>query len=189
MDIKQLQAALGVQPVDGIIGPVTAVALIAAAKAGRVTVASLPVTAPGKIPAADIPASGLAKLDGVHRDLVAVIAAASAACDTPFTVIEGLRTVARQKELVARGASKTIRSRHLTGHAVDLWPLDPVTGKALPAGTPAAEARLWADLRIIAAAVKVEAKARDVALEWGGDWASFPDGPHFQLSWAAYPAA
>lgn len=188
MEIKQLQAALDV-PQDGSIGPVTTAALIAAARAGRVTVAPLPVTAPDKVPAADIPASGLAKLDGVHRDLVAVIAAASAACDTPFTVIEGLRTVARQKELVARGASKTMRSRHLTGHAVDLWPLDPVTGKALPAGTPAAEARLWADLRIIAAAVKSEAKARGIAVEWGGDWATFRDGPHFQLTWAAYPAA
>lgn len=187
MDIRQIQAALGVT-VDGALGPITTGALIDAVRAGRVTVAPAPVTAPDKVPAADIPASGLTKLDGVHRDLAAVVTAASAACATPFTVIEGLRTVTRQKELVASGASKTMRSRHLTGHAVDLWPLDPLTGKALPAGTPGAEARLWADLRVIAAAVKAKAKERGIAIEWGGDWASFKDGPHFQLSWAAYPA-
>ena len=188
MDVKEIQTILGVEPVDGIIGPATTAALVAAAKAGRVTVGPVPVSAPDKVPAADIPASGHARLDRVHRDLVAVVTDAAARCNVPFTVIEGSRTAARQKELVARGASKTMRSRHLTGHAVDLWPLDPVTGKALPSGTPAAEARLWADLRIIADAVKAAAAARGVSVEWGGDWASFPDGPHFQLTWAAYPA-
>jgi len=113
----------------------------------------------------------------------------------PFTVIEGVRTAERQAELVKAGASKTTNSRHLTGHAVDLWPLDPATGKALPsdaaypAGSRAAKQasdRLWADLRAIAGVVKAVAKDRGVNIEWGGDWGW--DAPHFQLNRAAYPA-
>ena len=117
--------------------------------------------------------------------LADLIREASARCETPFTVIEGLRTAERQRQLVAAGASKTLNSRHLTGHAVDLWPLDPATGKALPAGTKTAEARLWADLRAIAAVVKAVAKERGVLIEWGGDWGW--DAPHFQLNRTAYP--
>ena len=189
--LKPLQAALGLAP-DGIRGPLTTAAILAAADAGRLMVAARndngPVTAPAKVPQGDVPAPSMDRLRGVNPALVAVVLAASEACDTPFTVIEGLRSVDRQKQLVAQGASRTMRSRHLTGHAVDLWPLDTATGKALPAGTPAAEARLWADLRTIAVAVKAAAAERGVAVEWGGDWSSFPDGPHFQLSWANFPA-
>jgi peptidoglycan L-alanyl-D-glutamate endopeptidase CwlK len=36
--------------------------------------------------------------------------------------------------------------------------------------------------------VKAAAEAEGVDLEWGGDWKSFRDGPHFQLSWEQYPA-
>lgn len=86
--------------------------------------------------------------------------------------------------LVASGASKTQNSRHLTGHAADLWPLT-VDGKRLPAGTAAAEARLWADLRIIATHIKTAAKELGVLIEWGGDWGW--DAPHFQLNRVAYP--
>ena len=185
--IKPLQTALGLKA-DGLRGPVTTAAILAAADEGRLTASAPPVTAPEKIPADGIPASGDAKLVGVHPDLAAVVQAASARCVVPFTVIEGLRTLEPQKQLVAAGASRTLKSRHLTGHAVDLWPLDPATLKPLPSGTRAAESRLWTDLRVIAASVKAAAAERGVAVEWGGDWSSFPDGPHFQLSWAKYPA-
>ena len=59
-------------------------------------------------------------LEGVHPDLVKVVHRAAALSDIDFTVLEGLRTVARQKQLVKAGASKTMNSRHITGHAVDL---------------------------------------------------------------------
>ena len=91
---------------------------------------------------------------------------------------EGLRTRERQEQLVKAGASKTTRSRHLTGHAVDLaamidgeirwdWPLYDKLAKAMK--TAAAE-------------------ELNVKIEWGGDWKTFKDGPHFQLPWKDYPA-
>lgn len=59
-----------------------------------------------------------ARLQGVHPDLVRVVELARKS--VPFIVTEGIRTRARQVDLVARGASRTMNSRHLTGHAVDL---------------------------------------------------------------------
>ncbi len=189
----QRQLGFSGRDVDGKRGPRTAAALLDAAEAGRLTVTPpLVVIKPG-----DPVLSGgsIAGLAGVHEALKDVINAASIRSKVPFVVIEGLRTAARQKELVAAGASKTQNSRHLTGHAADLWPLDPATGNRLPsdaiyargtAEAKAASARLWADLRIIAATMKAVAKERGVLLEWGGDWGW--DAPHFQLNRKAYPA-
>jgi peptidoglycan L-alanyl-D-glutamate endopeptidase CwlK len=181
--IKTLQSGLGV-PADGIRGPVTTTAILVAADEGRLSVIEAPKPITNPASGDDIPAAGDARLVGVHPVLAELIRAASLLCDVPFTVIEGLRSAERQRELVAKGASKTLNSRHLSGHAVDLWPLD-AAGKPLPSGSKAAEDRLWADLRLIAAAVKVEAKRRGVLIEWGGDWGW--DAPHFQLNRAAYP--
>lgn len=200
-NIETLQAALGIMPQDGIRGPQTTFIILAAADAGRLAVVK-PVAAkdearplinpPGE---ADIPASGEAKLAGVNPVLADLIREAAKRASIPFTVIEGLRTKERQAQLVKAGASKTQNSRHLTGHAVDLWPLDPATGKALPSeaafakGSKAAKdasARLWADLRVIAGVVKEVAKERGVMVEWGGDWGW--DAPHIQLNRSAYPA-
>ena len=64
-----------------------------------------------------------ARLEGVHPDLVRVVERAIELTEVDFTVLEGLRNVSRQKELVAAGASQTMNSRHLTGHAVDLGAL------------------------------------------------------------------
>jgi len=119
-----------------------------------------------------------ARLIGVHPDLVAV--ARDAREHLMFDVIEGVRTAERQRELFARGASKTLNSRHLTGHAIDLWPVDPATGRRAVADN----ALLWRLLTPIAAAMKTAARARDVALEWGGDWGW--DAPHFQLNRLKY---
>lgn len=185
--IVALQRGLGVTP-DGKRGPITDRAIIAAADAGRLVVKDQLPPPPQAIinpPVGNIPSSGVAKLIGVHPALADLIRNASARCDVPFTVIEGVRTADRQRELVARGASKTMNSRHLTGHAVDLWPLDPATGKALPSGTKAAEARLWADLTAISRVVLETAKERGVMVEWGGAWGW--DAPHFQLNRSAYP--
>lgn len=83
----------------------------------------------------------------------------------------------RQAELVSAGKSQTMRSRHLTGHAVDLAALDE-TGKITWA-KPA-----YDDL---ARAVKAAAQEEGVPVEWGGDFRGFFDGPHFQLPWDRYP--
>ena len=116
------------------------------------------------------------RLKGVHPDLVAVVKRAIEISSVDFTVLEGMRTVSRQRELVAKGASTTMNSRHLTGHAVDLG--------AWVDGTVRWD---WPLYHKIAAAMKQAAKEEGVIMEWGGDWASFPDGPHFQLNWEEYP--
>lgn len=115
------------------------------------------------------------RLKGVHRDLVAVVERA-AAIGPAFIVTEGLRTVERQKQLLLAGASRTMNSRHITGHAVDLAAL--VDGKVRWD---------WPLYHKLAVAVKQAAAELNVAIVWGGDWKSFPDGPHFELARAAYP--
>lgn len=121
-------------------------------------------------------AKSKAKLKGVHPDLVKVLNRAIELTPVDFAVIEGLRTVERQKELLASGASKTMKSRHITGHAVDIAPF--VGG----------EIRWdWPLYRKIAPAVKQAAKEVGVPIEWGGDWIKFKDGPHWQLPRRKYP--
>jgi peptidoglycan L-alanyl-D-glutamate endopeptidase CwlK len=122
------------------------------------------------------------RLAGLHPDLVRVVERARLAM--PFIVVEGLRNRERQHRLVAIGASQTLNSRHLTGHAVDLayWLDD---GDGAP---EAGEVRWdWPLARKIAAAMKAAATEEGVALVWGGDWKSFPDGPHFELHRRVYP--
>lgn len=120
------------------------------------------------------------RLRGVHPDLVRVVrrcAADWADPETGFIVTQGLRTLEEQKMLKAKGASRTLRSRHLTGHAVDL------------AVSVQGQVRWdWPLYAKLAKAMKEAAKKEKVPLEWGGDWTSFKDGPHFQLPWAKYPA-
>lgn len=116
------------------------------------------------------------RLKGVHHDLVRVVELAITLTDTDFMVLEGLRTPERQAELVKAGASMTLNSRHLTGHAVDLgavvggklrwdWPLYPRLAKAM----------------------RDAAGQLNVPIVWGGDWPKLRDGPHFELNRRKYP--
>ena len=133
----------------------------------------------------------LMTLKGVHPDLVKVVKRAIEITSIDFTVIEGLRTRARQRQLVRKGASKTMNSRHITGHAVDIAPL--IGGKVRWD---------WPLFFKLADAMKQAAKEVGVKVRWGGNWrihdiassskdgkamnkaypGSFPDGPHFELS-------
>lgn len=115
------------------------------------------------------------RLDGVHPDLQRIIRRAAETTELPFAVLEGLRTKARQKQLVASGASKTMNSRHLTGHAVDIAPLDE---KGI--------SWAWPLYHRLALVVKQAAGREKVPIEWGGDWTRFKDGPHWQLPWDKY---
>jgi len=117
-----------------------------------------------------------ARLQGVNPDLVKVVERAIKLSEVDFTVIEGLRTLERQRKLVDAGASQTMKSRHLTGHAVDLaaWVDDQVDWS-------------WPLYDKIAAAMKQASAQVNVPIEWGGNWISFKDGPHFQLPWKQYP--
>ena len=117
-----------------------------------------------------------ARLEGVHPDLVKVVEMAAKMSSLDFTVLEGLRTPERQAQLVKIGATRTTNSRHLTGHAVDLGVM--VEG----------ELRWdWPLYRQLAPIVKNAALAVGVPIEWGGDWKTFKDGPHWQLPWKKYP--
>lgn len=119
----------------------------------------------------------LRRLEGVNEDMVRVVLRAAEITDVPFIVTEGLRTLARQDALMKAGASRTLRSRHLTGHAVDL------------AALVDEEIRWdWPLYDKLAHAMKEAAHIEHVPIEWGGDWHKFRDGPHFQLPWNSHPA-
>lgn len=115
------------------------------------------------------------RMEGVHPDIVAVMELALSRSPIDFTVIEGVRSEARQRELVRKGASKTMNSRHLTGHAIDVAPLD--DGEV---------SWSWPLYHKLAPVIKRAADDLGVDLEWGGDWRTFKDGPHWQLAWNAY---
>lgn len=116
-------------------------------------------------------------LIGIHPDLEKVIRHALRVSEIDFSVIEGLRTQDRQKQLFNQGKSKTLKSRHLTGHAVDLAPL--VNG-VIPWNH-------WPYFEKLAMAVKLAARTLGISIIWGGDWTSFKDGPHFELPKKNYP--
>lgn len=117
------------------------------------------------------------RLEGVHPDLVRVVERAIEISTVDFTVLEGLRAPERQKTLVESGASQTMNSRHITGHAVDLgaWVDNQVDWS-------------WPLYHKIAAAMKTAAKELGVSIVWGGDWRNFKDGPHFELDRKVYPS-
>lgn len=130
-----------------------------------------------------------AALVGVHPQLVKVVRAALAAGVMDFSVNEGVRTEARQRELVAKGASKTMASKHLRqpdgfGHAVDLYP-HPLDWAKVNKGNWVECARFG----VLAGIIKVIAVGHGVKVIWGLDWDSdgqtldhsFNDGPHFQI--------
>jgi len=117
----------------------------------------------------------LDRLSGVHPDLVAVVKLAIELSDIDFQVIEGVRSKTRQEQLFKAGASQTLNSRHLTGHAVDLAALvnDSIRWD-------------WPLYFKIADAMKKAATQLKIKIVWGGDWKTFKDGPHFELSKEVY---
>lgn len=145
-----------------------------------------------------------ANLVGVQAPLVEAVKYAIAITTQDFAVTQGLRTVAAEADAVASGHSKTMHSRHLTGHAVDLVPI--VNGKL---------SWEWPFFYPIVTAMQAAGKYLSVEMNWGADWdmelqqftdpqaaeaeyivrerlkgKQHPllDGPHFQLTWADYPA-
>lgn len=116
-------------------------------------------------------------LGEIHSDLAIVISAAAYESPVIFEVTEGLRTYERQKNLVKAGASKTLNSRHLTGHAVDIVCI--VNG----------EARWdWPLYERVAQHILMIADNLTIPVVWGGNWPTFRDGPHYELDRNAYPS-
>jgi len=118
----------------------------------------------------------ISRLTDVHPDLVRVVHRAAALSSLDFTVLEGWRNLDRQKQLLAQKATKTLNSRHLTGHAVDLAPM--IGGSV---------SWDWPLYHRLAKVVKAAADHEGVPITWGGDWESFKDGPHWELPWKQYP--
>ena len=140
----------------------------------------------------------LDKLEGVHPDMVKCVKSAINYSKVEFGVIGGMRSESEQRELVAKGASKTMRSKHLTGHAVDLM--------AYVGSRASWELNLYDD---IADAMAQASKEHNVPIKWGAAWSigniaqwnssmegamnsyidlrrsegrrPFIDGPHFEL--------
>jgi peptidoglycan L-alanyl-D-glutamate endopeptidase CwlK len=112
----------------------------------------------------------LDKLEGVDERLVRVVKRAITITNADFAVGEGVRSLERQKILVIQGKSQTMQSKHLTGHAVDLW--------VLKDGVVTWDKQAYIDF---APFMKQAAKDEGVAIRWGGDFKSFFDGPHFEL--------
>ena len=101
----------------------------------------------------------LDRLEGVNDDMVRVVKKAIELTKVDFGVICGLRTVEEQEELVAKGASQTMKSKHIDGLAVDLM--------AYLGGRASWELNLYDD---IADAMKEAAKLENVGVRWGAAW-------------------
>tara|TARA_B110000977_G_C11065273_1_gene487577 strand:- start:181 stop:570 length:390 start_codon:yes stop_codon:yes gene_type:complete len=115
------------------------------------------------------------RLQGVHPDLIEVVELALKYSTIDFGISEGLRNIETQREYVKRGVSTTMNSRHLTGHAIDIY--------AFIGGSARWEWPLYEEINRAFDKAADELKT-DVV--WGGDWTSFKDGPHYELSWGSY---
>ena len=128
--------------------------------------------------------TSLARLKGVDECLVKVVMRAIEISEVDFTVLEGLRSLERQRELYAQGRTTpgkivtwTMNSRHVEGKAVDLVP-SPVDWNDLEKFNKIKDAMFQAACEI------------DVNLRWGADWDGDGkyrekgeyDSPHFELN-------
>lgn len=128
----------------------------------------------------------LERLSTVKPQLQSVVKRAIELSTVDFRVIEGIRTLERQQYLLRKGATRTLKSKHLTGDAVDLAPI--IDGQV---------SWDWQYFHPIAEAMKKAAAEQDILIRWGGTWLplsvtspvngkfalskSFPDGPHYEV--------
>jgi len=140
----------------------------------------------------------LDRLEGVDERLQAVAKQAITLSKTDFGVIQGMRTLEQQKELVAKGASQTMKSKHLEGKAIDVmayingrasWELnlyddlaDAIKEAAIIVGCPIRGGAAWHidDIRKWDGTME-EAMNAYVDLRRSQGRRPFIDGPHFEL--------
>jgi peptidoglycan L-alanyl-D-glutamate endopeptidase CwlK len=101
----------------------------------------------------------LDNLKGVDERLQKAVQHAIGETKVDFGVICGLRTIDEQRELVAKGASQTLKSKHLDGEAVDLM--------AYIGSRGSWELNLYDD---IADAMREGAERANVPIRWGAAW-------------------
>lgn len=115
-------------------------------------------------------------LVGVNKTLVSIVKQALQDCECDFTVVDGVRTLKRQQQLIAEGKSKKLNSYHIPnefgGRAVDLYPF---YNKKVQVNAPK---EYW---QYIADAMKSSARDHNAKITWGGDWKTLVDKPHFQI--------
>lgn len=101
----------------------------------------------------------MSKMDGVNQDMIDVVCRAIELTTVDFGVIQGMRTIEEQEALVAKGASQTMKSKHLEGRAVDLM--------AYLAGKGSWELSIYDE---VADAMKAAAIELGVPIRWGAAW-------------------
>ena len=102
----------------------------------------------------------LGRLDGVKNELHSVVTTAIGLTNVDFGVTCGLRDLKTQEDLVARGASQSLKSKHLTGEAVDVVAY--IGGSRI-----SWELNLYDD---IADAFKEASVREGVGIRWGASW-------------------
>ena len=112
----------------------------------------------------------LQNLIGVHPILAFAVVEAIKITKQDFTVFDGVRSMAKQKQYVAEGVSTTFNSYHLWGLAVDLVPW--VNGKAS-----------WSEVLFIEIheAMTMVIKEHNLNIDNGFDLWGW-DNPHYQLT-------
>lgn len=135
------------------------------------------------------------KLQNVHPDLVQICHYAMDTQIMDFSVVEGARSLTRQRDLVAKGASKTMNSRHLIqddgyAHAVDLYPY-PINMHKVRAHDTVEICRFGVLAGLVKSGAEDLYKQGKIShkIRWGGDWDNdgetldhrFFDAPHFEL--------
>ena len=129
----------------------------------------------------------LKNLVQIHPDLVKIMKEAIKNSPVDFTITDGLRTTAEQQALYAKG--RTVAGTRVTnadglrsksyhqaksdgyGYAVDLYPYH----------SGSVQVNDDKSLKVIATHIKAVAKSLGINIEWGGDWKSIIDYPHFEL--------
>ena len=114
--------------------------------------------------------ASLEKMNGVNSKLINLMKEAIKESPYDFGITEGIRTLKRQKELFAEGKTKTLKSYHLVGKAVDI--------KIYVNGKITWDFKYYKE---VADHIKEVARKLGYVITWGGDWKTFKDGPHFQI--------
>ncbi len=118
-------------------------------------------------------ATSLTRLRGVDPNLIALAKKAREISPIPFEITEGLRTAERQRYLVKTGKSRTLKSYHLRGKAIDFV--------AMPSGKVSWDLKDYKT--IVEKAFKPAAKALGLSdrIVYGIYWKSIVDGPHVEI--------
>jgi peptidoglycan L-alanyl-D-glutamate endopeptidase CwlK len=136
---------------------------------------------PSYLPLSKFNAESLRVVQGIHPDLLKVVARASEISKQPFQVVPktgGVRSAAVQDQLKHKGASRAKLGRHTIGYAIDLVPVN---------GRGNVDFSNLAGFDDIMVAMKQASEELSIPIDWGGNWKKLVDKPHFELNRKVYP--